>query len=368
MNSYSKQSINTQDIKAVSKALRASVLTGGKTVREFEEQIAQYLGVKYALSFSSCTTALIALYSALDLNNTEFITSPMSFVATANAGIMAGARPIFCDILPNGQIDAAKISKVLTPKTKAIVAVDYSGNVADLAVIKLLAKKYNLAFIQDSAHSFGTKINKKSVASFADANVFSFHPVKPITTIEGGAVTTNDKVLFERLMLIRSHGIKKGDLWEQDMVLMGANYRLSDVAASLGLSQLKRLDKFLEKRNAIADYYDLHLGQIEELSIIKLTPNITSTRHLYPLLLGKKLSGKKVQIFKRMQELGLGVQVHYKPIVEMTYYKNLGYKPLQNAHDFYTKELSIACHHKMSKKDAQKSVQIIKKIIKEFNC
>jgi len=364
VRSYSRQKITTQDLEAVKKALKADILTGGKTNEEFEKEIKTYTKTKYAITFNNATSALVAAYFVAGLGKgDEFITSPISFVATANAGFLWGAKPVFCEVKPNGQIDEELIESKITAKTKAIVPVHYSGNLSEITKIKKIAKKYNLFMIEDAAHAFGSKLDDEFVGGFGDMSIFSFHPVKPLTTLEGGAVTTNNEDFYLRLKNFRSHGVLKQDLWKQDMRGFGLNFRLNDVSAALGLSQLKRLESFISQREEVALFYDEKIAKIDELSSIVLPKNIRSTRHLYPVLLAEKLLPKKEKLFATLQKKGLGVQVHYKPINQMSFYKNQGFGQTKSANDFYKKELSIPCHQNLTLKDAKKVIKILKEAI-----
>lgn len=356
MHSYSRQSINSDDKNAVLKALGEDILTGGNSCEEFEKSLAKYVGAKYAVSFSSGTASLHAAYLAAGLGNgDEFITSPMSFCATSNAGLFCGAKPIFCDVDPHGQIDTAKIQDLISPKTRAIVPVDYAGNPCDIKRIMDLAKKHSLIVIEDASHALATQLEDGSkIGSIADLTTFSFHPVKPITTLEGGAVTTNSEELFKKLLLFRSHGIIKGKRWEQDMVALGNNYRLSAPACALGLSQLNRLDEFIEKRQNVAKIYEAGLGEFASAISSKAQ---RLSRHLFAILLHKP--SQKKALFDFLLKKGVGVQVHYKPITQMSFYRQMGYEDLEGANRFYEQELSIPCHQNMDESEAKKVLQIL---------
>jgi len=356
MMPYSRQFINEDDIDAVVNALKDDILTGGKKVEEFEKALSNYLGIKYVCTLNSGTSALHVAYSCINLSkNDEIITTPITFAATSNAVLMCGAKPIFCDVKSDGNIDENKIEALITPKTKAIVPVDFGGNIVAIKKIRKLCDKYKLSLIEDASHALGSEIDGQKAGSLADIAIYSFHAIKPITSCgEGGAIATNDKELYEKAKLLRSHGIVKKELWDSDMISLGYNYRLSDVACSLGISQLKRVDDFIQKREAIARYYDERFRDNPYFSTIKIATNIKSSHHLYPILLDKTLWHAKEDIFRKLQEIGIGVQVHYKPTYKFTYYKELfGELKLPNAEDFYMAELSIPCHQKMSLEDAK---------------
>jgi UDP-4-amino-4,6-dideoxy-L-N-acetyl-beta-L-altrosamine transaminase len=351
---YSKQHIEQCDIDAVVEALKGDFLTGGSKVGEFEEALARYLGVKYVCVMNSATSALHIAYQIINLQkDDEIITTPLTFAATANTAIQCGATPIFCDIRYDGNIDERKIAALITPKTKAIAPVDFGGNPLPIHTIKALCETYNLFLIEDASHALGSELNGQKVGQTADMTIFSFHAIKPITTFEGGALVTNNLAFYEKAKLLRSHGIVKKTLWNSDMIALGENYRLSDVACALGLSQLRRLDTFIEKRCEIARYYDEAFKNNPYFTTIAIDDSKKSARHLYPILLDKTLWCSKEEIFKTLHVKGLGVQVHYKPIYQYTYYKeHFGEQRLLNAEDFYRAELSIPCHQGMSMEDA----------------
>jgi len=355
MLSYSRQSIDQSDIDAAIAVMRSSHLTQGKETKEFEAALADYIGVEYVSVLNSATSALLSTYLAYEFTeNDEVITTPNSFVATANMIVACGAKPVFIDIKYDGNINPEKIEACITPKTKAIVSVDYAGKPVEVQKIQSLCQKYNLIFISDSSHALGSSIDGVKVGNFADATIFSFHAIKPITTFEGGAVATNDRALYQKIERIKSHGIVKKSLWNSDMVSLGYNFRLSDVAAAVGKSQLKRIDSFIAQREKIAAYYDEVFQNNPYFTTIALDKNIQSSRHLYPILFDRSLHCAKEEIYRALHQKGIGVQVHYKPIHTNSYYKNLlGEQNLPVAIDFYKSQLSLPCHQQMSIDDAK---------------
>ncbi|MDX1809319.1 MAG: UDP-4-amino-4,6-dideoxy-N-acetyl-beta-L-altrosamine transaminase [Sulfurospirillaceae bacterium] len=366
---YSKQSIDKDDIEAVVNALQSDFLTGGDRVGAFENALSHYLGVKYVCVFNSATSALHIAYQCVGLQSgDEIITTPLTFAATSNAALMTGATPVFCDIKFDGNIDENRIEKLITKKTKAVVPVDFGGNPANLTSIREICKKYNLHMIEDAAHALGSELNAKKVGSISDITIFSFHAIKPITTCgEGGAIATNDKEVYEKAKLLRSHGITKKKLWNSDMTELGYNYRLNDVSCALGLSQLKRLDSFIDKRNKIASYYNERFKDNPYFFTIKIPSFVKSSYHLYPILLDRSFWCQKEEIFESLHKKGIGVQVHYKPTYQFSYYKKR-FKEirLQNTEDFYKAELSLPLHQEMKEDDVKYVADTLFEILDKY--
>lgn len=366
---YSRQSVNEEDIQAVVDALRGDFLTGGEKVEEFEHALSKYLGMQYVCVVNAATSALHIAYKAIGLKkDNEIITSPITFAATSNAVLMCNAKPIFCDIKSDGNINENKIEELITTHTKAIVPVDFGGNPANTAFIRKLCDKHKLYLIEDCAHGIGSRENEEQIGKNADMTIFSFHAIKPITTCgEGGAIATNNKELYEKAKLLRSHGIVKKQVWNSDMTMLGYNYRLSDVACAMGLSQLKRIDTFIEKRAKIAQYYDEIFKNNPYFFPIKIPLHVKSSYHLYAIMLDRSLWCSKEEIFKALQDKGIGVQVHYKPTYQFSYYKKLfGEQRLHNAEEFYRAELSIPCHQEMSLKDAKFVADTLLETLSEY--
>lgn len=357
MLSYSHQNIDKSDIEVVSTALKQDFLTGGKKVEEFENALCEYVGVKYACVVNSATSALHLAYSVLNVNEKIVLTTPMTFVATANAALMAGAKVEFIDIKDDGNIDPEKLESRLKKDSKdigAICVVDFAGNSVECDKISALAQTYNIPLLDDASHALGALYKGEKVGSKGDLSVFSFHPVKPITTFEGGAVVSNDKEKIEKIKLLRSHGIIKKRLWDSDMLSLGYNYRLSDVACALGINQLKKLDTNIEKREIIAQFYEKEFAQNPYFTTIKIKDYKKSSRHLYPILFFPQFYCQKEEIFEAFIDAQIGVQVHYKPVYAFSFYKEfLGEIQLENADKFYKAELSLPCHQEMSLQQAQ---------------
>jgi perosamine synthetase len=373
---YSTQWIDDDDISAVKKALRAEYLTQGPKIAEFEKAVAKYCGAKYAVALNSGTAALHAACNAAGITKgDEVITSPITFVASANCALYCGGTPVFAEIdkkLP--LITADTIKKKITKRTKAIIPVDYSGHPCDMDAIRRLAKKNGLVLIEDAAHSFGATYKNKKVGSLADMTILSFHAVKHITTGEGGMLLTDNKRYYEKAMMFRSHGITrqcKGDgPWYYEMQSLGYNYRITDFQCALGLSQLKKLNKFVALRRKIASYYTNTLTDIEGIELPKEISGSKSSYHLYPIRLKGSLIKNKVRIFNDLRAGGLGVNVHYIPVHLQPYYKKtFGHKKgdYPNAESFYMSELSIPIHQKMTINDAKYVVKTLRSVITKWN-
>ncbi|MBT5263005.1 MAG: UDP-4-amino-4,6-dideoxy-N-acetyl-beta-L-altrosamine transaminase [Candidatus Magasanikbacteria bacterium] len=371
---YGRQSINQDDIDSVVEVLRSDYLTQGKKVSEFEENLARYCGSKYAVAVSNGTAALHTAFNVIGLKEgDEFITSPLTFVATSNAGFWQGAKPVFVDIdLDTGNIDVDKIEENITSKTKAIVPVDYTGRPVDLDRIREIANKHNLSVIEDACQALGAAYKGSKIGSISDLTVFSFHPVKNITTGEGGAILTNSVEYYKKMKRFITHGITKEGLdeklgpWYFDMVDLGVNYRLTDMSCALGVSQLKRLDSFVEKRFEIAKRYNKAFKDFGNIITPKLdTDDIQSAWHLYVIRLKKGVSEKRLEIFKKLRESGVGVHVHHIPVHMHNYYKNLGYSSvgLENAEDFYNSIISLPLYPDLSLEDQDFVIDSIKNII-----
>ncbi len=363
---YSRHLIDDEDIKEVVKVLKSDFITQGKKVEEFEKKTAKFLDRKFALLFNSGTAALHAAYFAAGIGkNDEIITTPITFLATANAALYLKAKPIFCDINFDGNIDEKKIEELISKKTKAVVPVDFGGNVANIKEIRKICDKHKILLIEDACHAFGTKIEDKRAGYLSDIACYSFHAIKPITTIEGGLLATDNKDIYEKAKIFRNHGIVHKKAYLRDMIYLGYNYRSNDVAAALGISQLKKIDAFLEKRAQIAKFYDEIFEKNPYFSTIKIDPKIKSSYHLYPILFFREFWCAKEEIYETLINENIGVQVHYRPLYQNSYYRKI-YKDLklQRAEEFYKAELSIPCHQAMTLKDAEFVADTLFRVLK----
>ncbi|WP_025116761.1 UDP-4-amino-4,6-dideoxy-N-acetyl-beta-L-altrosamine transaminase [Lysinibacillus fusiformis] len=369
--SYGKQSIDEADIEAVVETLRSPFLTQGPKVEEFEQSVADYVGAKYAVAFSNGTSALHgACYAAGIGAGDEVITTPITFAATSNAILYCGGTPVFADIdSQTYNIDPEEIKKNITSKTKAIIPVDFTGQPVNLDEIMTIAEEHKLIVIEDGAHSFGASYKGRKIGSQAHMTMFSFHPVKPITTAEGGVITTDSEEYYEKLKLFRSHGISKtpyaveqGD-WYYEMTELGFNYRMTDMQAALGLSQIKKIDKFINSRREIADIYKKALDQFPGVILPKQLEGTKSGWHLYIIQLDQAVLNKtRKEIFNEMRTCNIGVHVHYIPVYWHPYYEQLGFaKGICNvAESWYEGALTLPIFPSMEKSDVNNVIEILK--------
>lgn len=376
---YSKQSINRQDVKAVLRVLRSPMLTQGPEILKFEAKLKNLTKTKFSAAVSSGTAALHSACFAIDLKkNNEVITTPLTFVATANCFVYCGAKPVFADVENHGLLDPEKVEKAITKKTRAVITVDYGGQPSYLNELKKICEKYNLYLIEDAAHSLGASYYGKPIGSIADITCFSFHPVKTITTGEGGAVATNNKKFYEKILLFRNHGITKekdklqnnNNPWYYEMQSLGYNFRLTEIQAALGLSQLSKITNFVKKREKIAIFYNQALSLLEKKGLIILPKTLTHTSsawHLYPLRINfERIKYSKTELFRNFLKNGIKLQVHYIPIHLQPYYQEkFGFKvgDFPKAEEFYAQEISLPLYPQLSKKEIKKVISTVKRCL-----
>jgi perosamine synthetase len=376
---YGHQSIDEDDIRVVVDVLRSDWLTTGPKVAEFEEVFAARVGAQHAVSFSSGTAALHGAAHAADLKEgDEAITSPMTFAATANCVLYQGARPVFADVCRDTlNIDAEKAEAAIRARTRAILPVDYAGHPADLSEILALAGRHGLTVIEDACHALGAGYHSRPVGSIAHMTVFSFHPVKHLTTGEGGMVTTNRADLAEKLRRFRNHGISSdarqrqaSGQWFYEMVALGFNYRLTDIGCALGLSQLPRLERNLARRSEIAAIYNKAFREIPGVVPPSVREGIEPAWHLYPIRLElEKLRVGRAEIFAALRAENIGVNVHYIPVHLHPYYRErFGYKGGEYpvAEDAYGRLISLPMFHGMSDQDVSDVIEAVRKIFNHF--
>lgn len=374
---YSTQDISKADIKAVAAVLRSGWLTQGPALERFEKAIAKKVGAKFAVAFNSGTAALHAAYFAAGIGKGDEVVMPaLTFAATANAALYLGASPVFADSdREYGNMSVADAQKKITKKTKAIVPVDYGGRPADLRKFRALAKKHRLVFIEDAAQALGAEYCGKPVGTQADMTMFSFHPVKSITTGEGGIIVTNNQIFSTRLKLFRSHGISKDvktftrkthGAWYQEMQDLGFNYRMPEMSAALGESQLKRLDSFIAKRRTTAKRYQKLLANVPNLVLPPVErAHEKSAWHLYPVRLAPRIAHRRDEVFATMRSAGIGVQVHHLPVHQHLFYERLGYKKglCPNTETFVASELSIPLFPTITHKQQKFIADTLKQIL-----
>ncbi len=354
---YSEPCLDEEDKKAVLEVLNSKQITQGRRSLLFEEALCEFLGVKHALVFNSATSALLTLYrnfSDFNADCNEIITTPISFVATANMLLESGYKPVFAEIKNDGNIDELALEKLINKKTKAIVSVDYAGKSVEIESIQKLCKRHSLSFLSDSSHALGSEYQNKKVGGFALASVFSFHAIKPITTAEGGAVVTNDRKLYEKMKLFRSHGMLKKDFFEGEVKSIGHNFRLNEIQSALGLSQLKKAPLLMQKREEIALIYDRIFKDNPYFTPLHPLLKDKSSNHLYPILMRQKFFACKKLILENLHKRGILAQVHYKPIYQYQLYQQLfNTAPLKSAEVFYRAEISLPCHANLDLESAQ---------------
>jgi len=377
---YGRQSVDEADIAAVVDVLRSDWLTTGPKVGEFEDAAASFVGTKHAVSFSSGTAALHAAAFAAGLKpGDEAVTTPLTFAATANCILYQGARPVFADVDRDTlNIDPKQVAAKTSRKTRAIIAVDYAGHPADLGALRDIADKGDFVLIEDACHALGAEYRGKRVGSFVDMSVFSFHPVKHITTGEGGMVTTDRADFAEILRRFRNHGIssearqrQQAGQWYYEMVLLGYNYRLPDIVCALGAEQLKKLPANLARRREIAAQYASAFRELPGIMVPSVRSDVNPAWHLYPIRLDlEKLTADRAQVFRALRAENIGVNVHYIPVHLHPYYRDrfgfhTGQFPV--AEGAYERLISLPMFHGMSAQDVEDVITAVAKVLASYS-
>ena len=368
---YGRQIIDDDDIQAVVDVLKSDYLTTGPKIAEFEQSVSDYVGAKYAVAVSNGTAALHAACFAAGIGEgDEVITTPITFAASANCVLYCGGKPVFADIDPQTyNIDAEDIKRKITARTKAVIPVHLAGQPCDMDAIHKIAEEYHLMVIEDGAHALGSVYKGKKIGALSDMTTFSFHPVKPITTGEGGMVVTDDEELYQRLVLFRSHGITRdaslltedGGPWFYQQLELGYNYRITDIQCALGCSQMKKLQRFIGRRRELAARYDEALKDCPHLLLPYQLPQTESGYHLYII---QVTDCDRRQVFEELRAKGVGVNVHYIPVYYHPSYREHGYGDVccPHAEQLYQRMMSIPLHAGMTDAQQDYVIQCIKEI------
>lgn len=378
---YGRQWIDEDDIKAVTEVLRSDFITCGPKVEEMERMLEAYTGARYAVAVSNGTAALHCACIAAGVGpGDEVITTPITFAASANCALYCGAKPVFADINPETyNIDPESIRANITDKTKAVVAVDFTGQSVQNDEIRAICNEYNLVFIEDAAHAIATKYKGKQIGSLADMTCFSFHPVKTITSGEGGAVLTNNEKFYNKLVLAHTHGITHDEAlmegaphegpWYYEEISLGYNYRITDFQAALIVSQMSKLDKFAARRKEIVKRYNEAFSKLPEIIIQKEIPESDTCRHLYIIRLNlERMNCTRREFFDAMSGENIQCQIHYVPVYWFPYYQHLGYEKglCPNAEKVYKGIMSIPLYPRMSDQDVEDVIHAVNKVVKNY--
>ena len=377
---YGHQYVDDADVAAVVDVLKSDYLTCGPKIEELEKKLCEITGAKYCVVCSNGTAALhIACLAAGVGAGDEVITTPITFAASANCALYCGARPVFADINPETyNIDPESVKAVTTSKSKAVVAVDFTGQSVELDELVSHCHEHGMVLIEDGAHVIGTKYKGRPNGSIADMTTFSFHPVKTVTAGEGGAVMTNSEEFYKKLLLYRSHGITRDSSlmtqepdgpWYYQMLDLGYNYRMTDIQAALLLSQLNKLEMFSKRRKEIVARYNEAFASMSELFVQKEIPESDTTRHLYILrIVPSKLRINRLQLFEALKAEGVVGNVHYIPTYYFPYYQKLGYKKglCQNAEKLYDEMMSLPLYYGMSDEDVESVIEAVKKVVEWY--
>lgn len=369
---YGRQTIEEDDIQAVVDVLRSDYLTTGPKIAEFEKMVADYVGAKYAVAISNGTSALHAACFAAGIQpGDEVITTPLTFAASSNCVLYCGGTPVFADVdLKTYNIDPEDIRRKITDKTKAIIAVHLAGQPCDMDEIHKIAKEHDLLVIEDGAHALGSVYKGKKVGTLSDMTTFSFHPVKPITTGEGGMIVTDNEEFYQKMMLFRSHGITRDEnlmtrndgSWFYQQLDLGYNYRITDIQCALGCSQMRKLDRFLARRKEIVTRYNEAFADCENIIIPYQLPETESGWHLY-IVQVKNCDRRKV--FEALREQGIAVNVHYIPVYMHPYYQEHGYKDVhcKNAEEVYSHIISLPLYPTLMVEEQEYVIETLKHVI-----
>ena len=379
---YGHQYIDDADIEAVVRTLKSDYLTCGPEITALEEKLCRVTGAKYAVVCSNGTAALhMACQAAGVAEGDEVITTPITFAASANCALYCGAKPVFADIDEKTyNIDPAEVARKVTERTKAVVAVDFTGQAVDLNPLRRLCSERGIVLIEDGAHSIGTTYDGQGVGSIADMTTFSFHPVKTVTGGEGGAVLTNDETYYKKLLLYRSHGITRDETmlermsegpWYYEQIALGMNYRMTDIQASLVNSQLDKLEMFQKRRKEIVARYNEAFSQMPELVVQQEIPESNTTRHLYILRIRPEmLNIDRAQFFQYMGAENIVCNVHYIPVYRHPYYEKLGYEKglCPKAEALYETMMSLPLYYSLTDKDVDDVIHAVRKIVENTRC
>ncbi len=375
---YGRQWVTEEDVDAVAKVLTGPYLTCGPEVEKLEQKLCSMTGAKYAVAVTNCTSALhLASLTAGLEEGDELITTPLTFMASANCALYCGARPVFADIDPDTyNIDPASIEDHITERTKAVVAVDYTGQAVKLDEIRAICEKHHLILIEDAAHSIGTKYKGQPVGSIADMTCFSFHPVKTVTAGEGGAILTNNEEYYHKLKLLRSHAMESRPEfqidgphegpWVYEQQMLGFNYRMTDIQAALLSSQLQKIDSFIARRKEIVKRYNKVFSAYPEIIIQKEIPESDTSRHLYILRLDlDRLNCTRREFFDAMSAENVQCQIHYVPVYWFPHYQSLGFTKglCPNAEKVYAGIMSIPLYPRLTDEDVESVITAVTKLI-----
>ncbi len=371
---YGKQTIEQDDIQAVVDVLKSDFLTTGPKIAEFEQTVADYVGAKYAVAISNGTSALHAACFAAGIGpGDEVITTPLTFAASANCVLYCGGTPVFADVDPKTyNIDPEDIQRKITDRTKAIIAVHLAGQPCDMDAIHSIAREHGLIVIEDGAHALGSVYKGKKVGSMSDMTTFSFHPVKPITTGEGGMIVTDNEDFYKKMILFRSHGITRDDSmmtrndgpWFYQQFDLGYNYRITDIQCALGCSQMKKLDRFLARRKEIVAHYNEAFADCDNI----ITPyQLSDTESGWHLYIVQVKNCDRRQVFEKMREKGIGVNVHYIPVYMHPYYQEHGYENVHcaNAEEIYSHIISLPLYPGLTSEQQDYVIDTLKSLCEE---